>query len=242
MIRLIPQLARLDSSALIRWFEISGLLRQRPSTAGAERVPATAPAPRPAETGSLDETLAQLLPARTKSDRGQPEQASRAAADAAPLPLARDGVKLVEQSITQNLLQRASIGMQQESQQPLNLSLALPLLDEHQVIPLQIQLEQRSRAAGEAESSWDVRLNFDFDGLGPICCHLYLQGMTVAASFYSQLPSTRETIEQALPELKHQLSRAGFDFAELHSFAGTSVPTIGAPGAGFDEALIDIEV
>ena len=80
-----------------------------------------------------------------------------------------------------------------------------------------------------------------FDDLGPINCHLFLQGQTVAASFYSDWPATRETIQRQLPGLRHQLKEAGFDTGDFHSFPGTLAPPR-QPVTGFTESLIDVEV
>lgn len=95
--------------------------------------------------------------------------------------------------------------MQQETQQPPSLSLALPFLDQQEVKPLHVEAEQSDQPQEDKEQSWDIRLSFELAGLGPVACHLFLQGVTVAASFYCENSRTRVQVEQALPELKQQL-------------------------------------
>ena len=132
--------------------------------------------------------------------------------------------------------------MQQETQQPPSLSLALPFLDQQEVKPLHVEAEQRDQPQEDKEQSWDIRLSFELAGLGPVACHLFLQGVTVAASFYCENSRTRAQVEQALPELKQQLSVAGFDAGELHSFAGKPGQSRVAATTSYAESLIDIEV
>ena len=159
-----------------------------------------------------------------------------------PLLQIRDGIKLVEQALSQNLLQRASLGLQQETQQPLSFSIALPFLDEQEVRAFYIDLAQRNQSQEECNKSWDIRISFDFAGLGPISCHIILQGITVAASFYSEQKQTRTRIEGALPLLKQQLVGAGFSPGEFYSFAGKLAHNQAPATTAYSEALVDIEV
>ena len=65
--------------------------------------------------------------------------------------------------------------------------------------------------------------------------------MTVAASFYCDIETTRSRIETELPQLRRQLTRAGFDPGDFHSFPGLPAP-VQQPGAcEFNESLIDLE-
>ncbi len=154
----------------------------------------------------------------------------------------RDGIKLVEQALSQNLLQRTSLGMQQETQQPLSLNFALPFIDQQEVKPLHVDLEQRDQPQEDKDKSWDIRLSFELADLGPVACHIFLQGEAVAASFYCEKSHTRICVEQALPELKQQLSAAGFTAGEFHSFPGKPVQPRTSTASSYTESLIDIEV
>lgn len=237
----LPTLQQLDASTLRRWFEDLGFAR--PAN------PASATA-----TGGLLQSLRSLNDSATLMREllqlATPETRIRAdaklpKADLPPaellLPWVRDGVKLVEQALSQNLLQRASLGLQQEAQQPTSLSFALPVLDGQQVKPLQIELAQKQAARDASTGAWEIRINFDFSGLGPITCHVVLEGLAVAASFYCAHDQSRDRIEQALPELRQQLDAAGFVAGELHGFVAAAETTTGDRAYRIDDALIDVE-
>ena len=206
LLQMVPKMPAIDANRIKQWFEFSSLIRSADVKPGS-----AAPA-------DSFKTLKQLLGKDTFSRELeltlQPGTKSSATDEAAPaktiareilLAQVRDGIKLVEQALSQNLLQRASLGMQQETQQPPSLSLALPFLDQHEVKPLHVEAEQRDQPQEDKEQSWDIRLSFELAGLGPVACHLFLQGVTVAASFYCENSRTRVQVEQALPELKQQL-------------------------------------
>ena len=122
------------------------------------------------------------------------------------------------------------------------MSLVLPFLEKQEIKPIQIDLSQRGEPLEDSDNGWDIRLSFEFEGLGPISCHLFLEGRAVAASFYSEQVQTRNQIEQALPELEQQLHSAGFTNCEFHSFPATLVRTGSVTTAAYPESLIDIEV
>ncbi|MDH3857009.1 MAG: flagellar hook-length control protein FliK [Gammaproteobacteria bacterium] len=94
----------------------------------------------------------------------------------------------------------------------------------------------------DSDNGWDIRLSFEFEGLGPVSCHLFLEGQAVAASFYSEQDQTRNQIEQALPELEQQLRSAGFTNCEFHSFPATLANSGPVGRTAYPESLIDIEV
>jgi flagellar hook-length control protein FliK len=240
---MVPKIPDLDAARIKQWFEFSSLIRS------AQAKPGSATA-----TDSLN-TLKQLVGneafSRELDLTLQPRIKSSTPDDAPPaksMPqellqaLVRDGMKLVEQALSQSLLQRASLGLQQETQQSPSLSFALPLLDQQEVKPLLIDLEQRDQTQEEKENSWDIRLSFELADLGPVACHIFLQGETVAASFYCEKSQTRIRVEQALPELRQQLSVAGFSAAELHSFPGKPGKPQTSTTTSYAESLIDIEV
>ncbi len=236
----LPRSAELDASRLRHWIELLGFAR--PAAAAGARMP------------DLVDWLRQLQafdaptrePAGTAGRRAAPAgageaQTSPADAREASSALPRESFRLAEQAVTHNLLQRAAAGLQQETQQPLNLSLTLPFVDAGEVRPLRLELEQRGgRGEGGGEPAWDIRVSFEFGALGPITCHLVLAGRALAASFYCELAATRERVAAALPDLRRRLDAAGFDPGELHSFAGR--PRARQPAAAFAaEFLIDLE-
>ena len=177
----------------------------------------------------------------TSETKENPEASKPAFQELSALQI-REGIKLIESSLMQYLLQRASLGLQQESEQPVNINLALPLLDETNLIPVSLKLEQRDADSHETGQSWDVRINIDFPSLGPICCHLFLQGENLAVSFYSEKPETRDIFDSALPLLRKQLFDAGFTPGELFSFQGLPASADSEPSVSGIESLLDIRV
>lgn len=236
----LPRSVELDAPRLRHWIELLGFAR--PTTAAAARMP------------DLVDWLRQLLSndpplhppttarGRRAAARGGGEPSSAVTDDrGAAVAAARESFRLAEQALTHNLLQRAAAGLQQETQQPLNLSLTLPFVDGAEVRPLRLELEQRGRR-GEAggDPSWEVRVSFEFGALGPITCHLVLAGSALAASFYCEREATRDAVASALPDLRRQLDAAGFDAGELHSFVGRArAPQ--AVAATATDCLIDLE-
>ncbi len=242
LLQLVTLLAEVDAAQIKKWFEFARLTRSvQTGTASATPADILKTLQPLADRENLGRELMQVLRQNPAVQAEADSPATKAAAQEAQW-LHREGAKLVEQSLSQNLLQRATLGLQQETQQPLSLSLALPFVDEQQIRPLYIDLEQRGQARNEDEKTWEVRLNFELGELGCIACHLVLAGLAVTASFYSENEQTRTRIETELPLLRQQLSRAGFDPGEFHSFHGRPTPGRQPAARDFSESLVDIEV
>lgn len=242
LLQWVPRLAEMNVNQIKQWFEFANLIR-RPR-AKAELTATIDPfrsLNKLNSEASFSRELTETIQLRLKATAGEDAPRAKTLAQEILQQTVRDGIKLIEQSLTQNLLQRASIGLQQETQQPLSLSLVLPILEKQDVKPVQIDLSQRNESSQDKDNGWDIQLNFEFEGLGAICCHLFLEGQALSASFYSEQDQTRNRIDQALPELKQQLHQAGFTNCEFHSFPGAA--TINPPPArtGYSESLIDIE-
>jgi len=243
LLQWVPRIAELNVTQIKQWFEFASLIR----TPRSRSTLSTTPDP----VRSLNKLMDQATFSRELDQALQLKIKAAAGDDAAPArtlqhemlqQYARDGVKLIEQSLTHNLLQRATLGMQQETQQPLSLSLVLPFLEKQDIKPIQIDLSQRGESMEDGDNGWDIRLTFEFEGLGPISCHLFLEGQAVAASFYSEQDQTRNQIERALPELEQQLRSAGFTNCEFHSFPATVAKSGPIAKTAYPESLIDIEV
>lgn len=243
LLQWVPRIAELNVTQIMQWLEFASLIRS-PRT---KSTLAVTPDPlrslnKLMDPATFSREIDQALQLKIKAAAGDDAAQAKTPSQEMLQQYARDGVKLIEQSLAQNLLQRATLGMQQETQQPLSLSLVLPVVDRQEVKPIQIDLSQRGEPKEDGDNGWDIRLSFEFGGLGPISCHLFLEGRAVAASFYSQQDQTRNQIEQALPELEQQLRSAGFTNCEFHSFPGTLAKTGTVATAVYSESLIDIEV
>jgi hypothetical protein len=242
LLQWVPRLAEMNVTQIKQWFEFANLIR-RPKA--KSDLTATIDPVRSfnklISEASFSRELTETIQLKLKAAAGEDAPKAKTLPQDILRQTVRDGIKLVEQSLSQNLLQRASLGLQQETQQPLSLSLVLPFLEKQEVKPIQIDLSQRNESSQDDANGWDIRLSFEFEGLGPISCHLFLEGRAVAASFYSDQDQTRNRIDQALPELKQQLTSAGFTNCEFHSFPGAHANTPPPARTGYSESLIDIE-
>ncbi len=238
----LPTLQQLDAPTLRQWFEDLGFIRPAgekvATTAGGGMLRLLQSINR---SESLTRELMQLAEPAGKSRGEANPQSAKPPLQETLLPWVREGIRLVEQALSHNLLQRATLGLQQEAQQPATLSFALPVQHEQQVRALHIELSQKRAAREDSANAWEVRISFEFAGLGPVSCHIALDGFTVAASFYCAKGQTRDYVEQALPELRRQLGAAGFSVGELHGFVAPSGPPAGQPGYRVEDALIDVE-
>lgn len=242
LLQLVARLPEIDAAQVKRWFELSRLIKQSKS----ENTPSSTldvfrVLKQFAERESLNRELSQVLQHNVKNRADGDTAATRAPVQDAQLLQMREVMKLADQSLSHNLLQRATLGLQQETQQPFSVSLALPFLDDQAVKPIQIDLAERRQTQSEDDKSWDIRLGFELAGLGPIACHLVLEGRAIAASFYSEHELTRDRIEAELPLLRQQLSSAGFTPGEFHSFPGAPASVQASKPPEFSEALVDIE-
>jgi hypothetical protein len=242
LLQWVPRLAEMNVTQIKQWFVFANLIR-RPQ-AKADLTAAIDPVRslnKLINEASFSRELTDTIQLKLKAAAGEDAPKAKTLPQDLLQQTIRDGIKLVEQSLSQSLLQRASLGLQQETQQPLSLSLVLPFLEKQEVKPIQIDLSQRGQSSQDNKNGWDIRLSFEFEGLGPISCHLFLEGQALAASFYSDQDQTRNRIDQALPELKQQLLGAGFTNCEFHSFLGAPANTPPVARTGYSESLIDIE-
>jgi flagellar hook-length control protein FliK len=242
LLQWVPRLAEMNVTQIKQWFEFANLIRRPKAKADlTATIDPVRSLNKLISEASFSRELTETIQLKLKAAAGEDAPKAKTPAQDILQQTVRDGIKLVEQSLSQNLLQRASLGLQQETQQPLSLSLVLPFLEKQEVKPIQIDLSQRNESSQDNDSGWDIRLSFEFEGLGPISCHLFLEGRALAASFYSDQDQTRNRIDQALPELKQQLISAGFTNCEFHSFPGAPANTPPPARTGYSESLIDIE-
>ncbi len=242
LLQWVPRLAEMNVNQIKQWFEFANLIRRPKAKVNlTPTIDSVKSLNKLLSETSFSRELTDTIQLKLKVAAGEDAPKAKTHAQDILQQYVRDGIKLVEQSLSQNLLQRASLGLQQETQQPLSLSLVLPFLEKQEVKPIQIDLSQRGQSSQDNDNGWDIRLSFEFEGLGPIACHLFLEDQALSASFYSDQDQTRNLIDQALPELKQQLFNAGFTNCEFHSFPGAPAKTPPPARTGYSESLIDIE-
>ena len=156
--------------------------------------------------------------------------------------IGKEIAKLVEQSVSQQLLQQTNLRLQQELQLPFHLNLAIPFTDQQKSHELRLKIHQRNPEADPENQTWDIHLDFEFGLLGLISTHILLDGNRLSASFWSQQIETQDKIDGNLDDFKQQLTRAGYDLGQFHSFPGKPPKGPDREAMAMPETLLDIRV
>ena len=156
--------------------------------------------------------------------------------------VARDLIKLGEQSLSQQLFQQSGVRLQQEQQQPMLLHLAIPLYDQEKLTTLGLKVRQRKPESDPQNQIWDIHLDFEFGLLGHISTHLTISSETVSAIFWSENIETQQKIEAGMDELQAQITRAGLLLGQFQSFHGKPQLQNSDTSTEIPEALLDIRV
>ncbi len=149
----------------------------------------------------------------------------------------------LDQSSTVMLLQKSTLKLSQEQQQPLQINLNIPLQFKQDTVQLKLKLKQRQPTEQAQSQHWDVKLSFDLPLLGLISTHLLLQGSTLSASFWAVRDSTKTLIDMHLHLFRQQLINSGFEPGLLNSYPGQPVGNEDEPSwRKPDDNLLDIKV
>ncbi|MCP3687508.1 MAG: flagellar hook-length control protein FliK [Gammaproteobacteria bacterium] len=242
----IPRLSKVDKTVLQQWVSrMVATTSKNPEAGRASTTPESFLQLLPKTEASMVKMLQQLAQqiAYQSSKSGTPAASEiKPQLDDQLQVLARDIIKLTDQSTGQQLLQHTSMRYQQELQQPLAFNLAIPLAEEQKTRELQLKIRQRHQTENKHQQFWDIHFNFEFGLLGMISTHLQLEERTLSASFWSELSETQNKIENNLPSFRKQLVRAGLEPGLFHSFKG-SPPEIAEPSPPIMPAsLLDIRV
>ncbi len=237
----IPRLSKFDKTILQQW--VSRLLTTFNSPQPGRALPSTDQFLQqlPKTEASMVKLLEQLVQ-QTQPQSPKPASEIRHQVNEPLQLLARDMIKLVDQTTGQQLLQQTSLRYQQELQQPMAFNLAIPVTDEQKTRELQLKIRQRHQPDDSHKQCWDIHFNFEFGLLGMISSHLQLEEDTLSASFWSELIETRNKIENNLPDFRQQLVRAGFKPGQFHSFEGRPPKTTEPLSPMMPESLLDIRV
>ena len=156
--------------------------------------------------------------------------------------VAKDILKLVEQSLNQLQFQQVTVRYQQELQQPINLSLTIPLTEDQSTKPLQLKIRENKSSTTSENSAWDIDLSFEFGALGLISSHINLDGNRISTTFWASQEDTKLKIDRALPEFEQQLVSSGFDLGQFLSLAGSPPATKVQDRPSYPDSLLDIRV
>ena len=81
-----------------------------------------------------------------------------------------------------------------------------------------------------AQAGWNVRIDFDLAGLGPVCSHLSLRGGRISSHFVARREATGRLLEQALPQLQRAFTRAGLEVGRLSARHDEHLEALPLPG------------
>lgn len=148
----------------------------------------------------------------------------------------------VEQTLNHLLIQKTSVRLQQELNQPLQFNLNIPLqLNEHKTTTLKLKIRQKPRNESEDEQHWEINLSFEFGLLGLISTHLLLHDRKISAHFWSVNPATKSLIDTHLDDFRQQLVNSGFELGFFDSHQGQPI-SVNESQPSLNENLVDINV
>lgn len=100
----------------------------------------------------------------------------------------------------------------------------IPMRQQHQLVPLQVRIQQEERQSGEREQArdtlWRVELAFDLDPLGPLQAQATLSQGSIASQLWAERSSTASLIDRELGHLRQRLNDAGLTVGELSCSQG----------------------
>jgi len=124
----------------------------------------------------------------------------------------------LSQQIDQSISKITSLQLQPMSREGDNLILLLFNLvfkDRHEQFDINIKLQQDDKKNDTSEENWSVILTFNFKTLGKVQSKINLNGENISNTFYTELASTAEKIQQLLPLLNTSLVKAGLNIINL---------------------------
>jgi len=239
----IPTLSKLDKATLEHWVDrlLTSESTQQPNRLSTQQILQQIPK----TEASLMQLLQKITQQVTNQQNGTNPVSTAEAKPTFEEPLqliARDIIKLVEQSSNQQLLQQTSLRYQQELQQPLVLNLAIPVNEEQKTRELCLKIRQKHKGNEILKQCWDIHFDFEFGLLGLISTHLVLDENTLSASFWSELTDTQNKIDNGLDDFRRQLNRAGFELGQFYSFVGKPPLEDDDAIVPSSESLLDIKV
>jgi hypothetical protein len=238
---LVAEATRILDSSGLRPRQLSGSgLRQALEQSGLfhEARLLTHGAPGSADTKArLLQLLARLTP--TQQVPADPEAALPSprgpGAHPADAVLARLGAVL-EGAVSRIQLHQAA-ALQGDDGQRQVWQIDLPILLSEEAHQLMLRIEREAAAERADQSSWTVKLSFEFDSIGRLQSRIALSGTRVAATFWCERGSTLQRLEQRLPVLHEALVAQGLEVVRLAGVEGSPPePLFTLP---VTEALVD---
>lgn len=133
-------------------------------------------------------------------------------------------------------------GAEAAQSQPVTLELPLRLGSE--ITPLWLRIDPETDAEEDSRTDpesrvrqWQVQLNFDLPGAGPLHASLTVRNEQVATRLWAERPATAETIKHRLAQLQERFERDGIEVTRLECHTGAPPHS----GTGIRYSLVDIQ-
>ena len=241
----LPSISSINSRVIKQWIAYEGLIKiPNANQSSVAQNPLAVLHQLPDNEAALKQLVQLLFRNRSGPDEvsNKPGNEPETRANEGSSSLIRDILKLVEQSLNQQLLQKVNARHQQELQLPIALNLTIPVADKQSINDLRLKIGQKDSAANAEKQCWDIHLSFEFGNLGLISSHINLDGDLLSTSFWSTQPDTKQKIDQALPDFIQQLGNTGFIVGQFYSFAGLPAQDGDSDMPPYSDALLDIKV
>jgi hypothetical protein len=246
LIRSLPKVTSFSPRAIQKAVELAthSTLGAKPEKALPNSNPLSVLRQLPQTEQGLNQLIQSLLKANQEQTETGVQQLKKAAfnKDEPLLAQFRDAIKSTEQSLNQQLFQQTSLRFQQELQQPIAFNLNIPYMEQQTVKSLQLKIRQKSKEASAQNQAWEIRLSFEFGLLGMISTHILLDGETLSTSFWAVEEVTKNKINDALPDFKHQLVKSGFNLGNFFCYLGESPQESDNEFSPVPDSLLDIKV
>jgi hypothetical protein len=241
----IPSVAAINSRVIQQWISYAGLIKIIDANTNlALQNPLSILQQLPDSETNLKQLIQLLFRSRNGFSLNTDKASSdpEAARNDQSSSLIKEILKLIDQSLSQQLFQKVSARHQQELQQPVALNLTIPFSDRESVNDLHLKIHQKVRDACDEKQCWDIHLSFEFGNLGLISSHINMDGNLLSTSFWSVLAETKQKVDLAIPDFKQLLSKSGFITGQFNSFAGIPPQDDKLDKAAYPDALLDIKV
>jgi hypothetical protein len=246
LIRSLPTVTSLSPRAIQKSIELAthSTLGAKPEKGLSNSNPLSVLRQLPQSEQGLNQLIQALLKINPKQADAEVHQLKKTTFnnDEPLLMQFRDAIKLTEQSLNQQLFQQTSLRFQQEHQQPVAFNLNIPYLEQQTVKSLLLKIRQKSKEAIAENQAWEIRLSFEFGLLGLISTHILLDGDTLSTSFWAVEETTKNKINDALPDFKQQLIKSGFNLGHFFCYLGQPPPESDNTFSPVPDSLLDIKV
>lgn len=146
----------------------------------------------------------------------------------------------LEQTISQYQLQKTTLRLNQEHNQPVTININIPLQIKDQTTSLKLKIKQRNSDVNHDEKHWEIHLAFKFASLGLISTNILLQDSRLSAHFWAEKPASKVLIDTHMHQFKDQLKKSGFELGLFDCFVGKPAFSE-SPAQRLGDNLVDLK-